>query len=148
MRNYLIKSDSTTLPLIGGVSLSTGDGLETKQRYGYDYSKKPQSLIFRKRNTALNATIQIVFNAPLCTDNNYGLMDYISELESVCGDRVSVYWNDENLGDFIVTQVQFSSQVDPLVIFPQMSVSLAFTEGYVKRETIYTNVGTLKKGNN
>jgi hypothetical protein len=119
--------------------------VETKQRYGYDYSKKPQSLIFRKRNTALNATIQLVFNNTLCTENSYGLMDYISELESVCGDKVTVYWNDENMGDFIVTQAQFSAQIDPLVIYPQMSVSLAFTEGYVKHETLQTKVGTLTK---
>jgi hypothetical protein len=145
MRNYLIKSDSKELPLIGATTLSTGDGLETKQRYGYDYSKKPQSLIFRKRNTALNATIQLVFNNTLCTENSYGLMDYISELESVCGDKVTVYWNDENMGDFIVTQAQFSAQIDPLVIYPQMSVSLAFTEGYVKHETLQTKVGTLTK---
>lgn len=145
MRNYLIKSDSKELPLIGATTLSTGDGLETKQRYGYDYSKKPQSLVFRKRNTALNATIQLVFNNTLCTENNYGLMDYISELESVCGDKVTVYWNDENMGDFIVTQAQFSAQIDPLVIYPQMSVSLAFTEGYVKHENLQTKVGTLTK---
>jgi hypothetical protein len=145
MRNYLIKSDSKELPLIGATTLSTGDGLETKQRYGYDYSKKPQSLIFRKRSTALNATIQLVFNNTLCTENSYGLMDYISELESVCGDKVTVYWNDENMGDFIVTQAQFSAQIDPLVIYPQISVSLAFTEGYVKHETLQTKVGTLTK---
>lgn len=145
MRNYLIKSDSKELPLIGATTLSTGDGLETKQRYGYDYSKKPQSLVFRKRNTALNATIQLVFNNTLCTENSYGLMDYISELESVCGDKVTVYWNDENMGNFIVTQAQFSAQIDPLVIYPQMSVSLTFTEGYVKHENLQTKVGTLTK---
>ena len=146
MRNYLIReSDSYQLPLIGGVTFSTGDGLETSQRYGYDYSKRPQSLVFRKRNTAFTASIQLTFNAQQCEEYEKELMGYIAELESICGERCAVFWNESDFGAFIITQVQFSAQCDPLSIFPSVSVSLSLTEGYKKHETLYAQVGTLEK---
>lgn len=147
MLNYFIRAKGEQLPLIGGVTLSTGDGLELSQRYGYDYSKTPQSLTYRRRNTALTASLQLAFNNSQCLDAKYGMMDYISELEEVCGERVTLVWNGVTFGDFVITQVQFSSQVDPMVIYPQMSVSVALTEGWVRHNTIYTGVGTLKKAN-
>lgn len=147
MLNYFIRKDDEILPIIGGVTLSTGDGLELSQRYGYDYSKTPQSLTYRRRNTALTASLQLAFNNKQCLEAKYGMMDYISELEEVCGERVTLVWNGVTFGDFVITQVQFSSQVDPMVIYPQMSVSVALTEGWVRRSNIYTGVGTLKKAN-
>lgn len=144
MRNYLVReSDNYTLPLIGGITFSTGDGLETSQRYGYDYSKKPQSLVFRKRNTAFTASIQLSFNANQCLDYDKELMDYIAELEGICGEKCLLYWNEVNYGSFIITQAQFSAQCDPYSLFPQMNVSLALNEGYIKHETIYSKVSTL-----
>lgn len=147
MLNYFIRKDDEILPIIGGVTLSTGDGLEVSQRYGYDYSKTPQSLTYRRRNTALTASLQLAFNNKQCLDAKYGMMDYISELEEVCGERVTLVWNGVTFGDFVITQLQISSQVDPMVIFPQVSVSIALTEGWVRRSTIYSGVGTLRKAN-
>lgn len=144
MRNYLIReSDNYILPLIGGITFSTGDGLETSQRYGYDYSQKPQSLVFRKRNTAFTASLQMAFNPIMCKENDKELMDYIAELEGICGERVELFWNDTDFGAFIITQVQFSAQCDTVSIFPQMNVSLALNEGYIKHETLYSKVSTL-----
>ena len=144
MRNYLVKeSDSYQLPLIGGITFSTGDGLETSQRYGYDYSKKPQSLVFRKRNTAFTASIQLTFNAQQCEEYDKELMGYIAELDGICGERCEMFWNEKDYGAFIITQVSFSAQCDPLSIFPQVSVSLALTEGYVKHSDLSVPVNTL-----
>lgn len=147
MQNYFIRKDDEILPIIGGVTLSTGDGLEVSQRYSYDYSKTPQSLTYRRRNTALTASLQLAFNNKQCLDAKYGMMDYISELEEVCGERVTLVWNGVTFGDFVITQIQFSSQVDPMAIYPQMAVSIALTEGWVRHNTIYTGVGTLRKAN-
>ena len=147
MLNYFIRAKGEQLPLIGGITLSTGDGLEVSQRYGYDYSKTPQSLTYRRRNTALTASLQLAFNNKQCLDAKYGMMDYISELEEVCGERVTLVWNGVTFGDFVITQLQISSQVDPMVIFPQVSVSISLTEGWVRKSNIYTGVGTLRKAN-
>lgn len=143
MKSYFILEDLTTFPLAGANTLSTGDGLELSQRYGYDASKKPQSLVFRKRNTALTATIQIAFNPLLCNENGYTILEYISELEDLCGKKVDVVWNGKERGSFIIQSVDFSANVDTYSIFPEMAVSIALTEGYVRRETLQTAVSTL-----
>ena len=143
MKSYFILEDLTTLPLIGANTLSTGDGLELSQRYGYDASKKPQSLVFRKRNTALTATIQIAFNPLLCNEENYTIFEYISALEDVCGKKVDLFWNGKQRGAFVIQSVDFSANVDTYSIFPEMAVSIALTEGYVRRETLQTAVSTL-----
>lgn len=143
MNCYCILDDKSILPLIGAVSYSTGDGLELSQRYGYDYSKKPQSLTHRKRNTALTLTAQTAFNPVLCAENGLEMMDYISDLEHLCGQKVDLFWNKKNIGSFVVQSVQFSGNVDCVHIISQMAVSLAMTEGYVKRENIETVVKTL-----
>lgn len=143
MKNYIVLDDLSTIPILGGNTYSTGDGLELSQRYGYDASKRPQSLTHRKRNTALTATIQAGFTPKLCIDAGYQLFDYISELEDVCGKKVDIYWNGRFKGAFVILGVEFSASVDIYSIFPEMSVSLSMTEGFIKRETLQTAVSTL-----
>lgn len=146
MMSYIENTqDNTVIPLIGCLTYSTGDGLEVKQRYGYDYSHSPQSLVYRKRNTALTATIQLSFTNTQCLDYGLDIMQYVANLEQICSKRVRLVWGDKNYGEFIVTSVQFSSQVDPMVILPVVSVSLALTEGFVPKKTLYTKVGTMVK---
>lgn len=142
MNSYIV-IDSAVIPLIGANTYSTGDGLELSQRYGYDASKRPQSLTHRKRNTALTATIQIGFTPKLCIDAGYQLFDYISSLEDVCGKKADIYWNGRFKGSFVISGVEFSASVDIYSIFPEMSVSLSMTEGFIKRETLQTAVSTL-----
>ena len=143
MNCYCVLSDKSILPLIGPVSYSTGDGLELSSRYGYDYSKKPQSLTHRKRNTALTLTAQIAFNPVLCIKNNVMMMDYISDLEHLCGQKIDLFWNKRNVGSFVVQSVQFSGSVDHISIISQMAVSLSMTEGFVRRENLTAIVKTL-----
>ena len=143
MHSYFVLSDKSVLPLIGTVSFSSGDGLELSQRYGYDYSKKPQSLTHRKRNTALTVTVQTSFNPVLCAENNIMMMDYISDLEHICGQKVDFYWNKQNVGSFVIQSVQFSGATDAVQILSGMAVSLSMTEGYVRRENLETAVKAL-----
>ena len=132
-----------SIPIIGAVSLSTGDGLDTKTRYGYDYSKKPVSLVYRRRNTALTATVQAVFNNSLCLQNNVSIMDYLSTLEGMAGRKVRLIWNNQTISEFIVISVQFAGSVDCEDLFSQMQVSFSLTEGYVKQQTIHTKTEVL-----
>lgn len=143
MNCYCVLQDKSIIPLIGAVSYSTGDGLELTSRYGYDYSKRPQSLTFRRRNTALTLTAQIAFNPVLCAENNLVMNDYISDLEHLCGEKVDLFWNKRNVGSFVVQSVQFSGSVDHISLISQMAVSLSMIEGFVKRENLTTIVNTL-----
>ena len=146
MINYIVDPDRKVIPIIGAQSFSTGDGLELSQRFSYDYSKSPQSLVFRKRNTALTASIQLVFNNRMCVDAGFlNILEYIEELHESTGRLVDLYWQSKFFGKFIIISSQFSASVDASQIFPQMAVSLAFTEGFVRRETLYTAVSALER---
>lgn len=143
MDNFFILDSKEVIPLIGAQSYSTGDGLELSQKYGYDYSKSPQSLTHRKRNTALTATIQATFNPVLCAESDIPMMDYISRLEHLTGKKIEFYWNRENVGSFVIQSVQFSGSVDTIQVFSQMAVSIAMTEGFIRRENLTTAVKTV-----
>lgn len=142
MHNYFVY-DKEIIPIIGAQSYSTGDGLELSTRYGYDYSKAPQTLTHRKRNTALTATVQAVVTPSLCAENDVFMMDYVSRIENLSGKKVDFYWNGENIGSFVIQSVQFSCSADAVNVFSQISVSLSMTEGYVRRETLSSDVRTL-----
>jgi hypothetical protein len=140
MNNFLIditdKNNPESIPIIGAVTLSTGDGLETTQRYRYDYSRRPIGLVYRRRNTALNATIQAVFNAHLCLSNGVDMMRYISQCEALAGRRIRLVWDGKTMGEYIVVSVQIAGPIDIMDIFSQVQISFSLTEGYVRRETI------------
>ena len=143
MNTYFVDSDRKVHTIVGPISLSTGDSLETTQHYSYDYSKRPQGLVYRKRNTALSATIQAAFNFYSCNESGVIYFDYISDLMDLCGEKVNVYWMGRNLGSFVIQGMQFSAPVDPESIFPSVSVSINITEGRYIKESLPTAVSSL-----
>ena len=142
MKNYIVLNNKTIIELLGVTTVSTGDGLEVTQRYGYDYSKKPQSLVYRRRNTALTATIQTAFNALMCADAGKDIYDYISDIEDITGQKVDIYINGKPFGSFVITSIQFSLSCDTISVIQSAAVSISLVEGYIARETLYTKVKT------
>ena len=143
MQNYFVQN-GVSIPIIGAVSLSTGDGLDLSQRFAYDYSKRPQSLVFRKRNTALTATIQQSFTNSMCVDNGFlHIFDYIDTIQDAVGELVGVYWQGKLASNFIIVSAQVSASIDAQSIIPAAAISLSLIEGFVRRETLYTAVKTL-----
>jgi hypothetical protein len=139
-----ISLDSKSIPLVGPVSFSTGDGLDVSQRYGYDYSRAPQSLVHRKRTTALTASVNLSFAESMCADAGAAsIYDYIDDLQNTVGARVNLFWNGRNFGSFVVVSAQVTASVDAVQPISAASVALSLTEGYVRRETLQTEVRTL-----
>ena len=130
---FVIDTQKTIVPIYGAVSFSTGDGLDLSSRYGYDYSKKPQSLIYRKRNTALTATVQMAFTPSFIIEKDKKPFDYIADLEESCGKKVDFYWNGQPVGSFVIQSIQFALTTDVYAGFSQCSVSISMTEAYKKR---------------
>jgi hypothetical protein len=149
--NYFVLADSTIFPLIGAISYSMGEGLETDQKYGYDYSKKPQSLVYRKKNTAKTLTIQMAFTPTYCVEYDKLPMDYVASLEAITGQKIDFYWNRQLVGSFVISQMQFSCNVDVYQLFDSMSVSISMTEGYYRNtqlvNEVSVKVGTLENPN-
>lgn len=143
MQNYIVQN-GVVIPLIGAASLSTGDGLDLSQRFAYDYSKKPQSLVFRKRNTALTATVQLSFTNSMCIDNGFlHIFDYIDTIQNAVGELVSLFWTGRKVSDFIIVSSQISASVDAQSVIPASSISISLIEGFVRRETLNTAVRNL-----
>ena len=126
--------------LFNVVNLSTGDGLDLSQRYSYDASKKPQTLVYRRRNTALTATLRLAFDINACVENNTRLFDYISQISDNIGRRGELIFNGNNLGDFVIENAQFSCDCDAFIPFSIVNVSMSLTEGYVRHEALNTMV--------
>ena len=149
--NYFVLSDSSIFPLIGAISYSIGEGLETDQKYGYDYSKKPQSLVYRKKNVAKTLTLQMSFTPTFCLEYDKLPMDYVANLEAITGQRIEFYWNKQLVGAFVISQIQFSCTVDCYQLFDSMSVSISMTEGYYRNtqlvNEVSVKVGTLENPN-
>lgn len=148
MNNYFVikkynggkEAEKEVIAIIGATTYSTGDGLELTSRYGYDASRLPQSLTKRKRNTALTATMNINFTPALCIQSGVEIPQYISTLEGLVGDRVTLYWQGRERGDFIIKSVQFSTAIDTYSIFSEVSVSINLQEGWVANPQPYTAV--------
>lgn len=146
MNNFLILPQNKALPLVGPMSFSTGDGLDLTNRYGYDNSRRSQGLTHRKRTTALTASVQIAFNPYMCMDAGISsIFDYIDDIQNAVGELVDLYWQGRKMGSFVVVSAQFSASIDAAQVFPSMSVSMAFNEGFVRRETLQRAVGVLEK---
>ena len=144
-KSYIIE-DARVIPLLGAQSFSTGDGLELSQRFGYDYSKSPQSLVFRRRNTAMTASMQLSFTNKMCIDAGFiNIMQYLDTLQDLVGKLVDLIWCERQHGSFVVVSVQISAPIDPIQIFSDISLGFEFTQGFVKHETLATAVGTLQK---
>lgn len=137
------ESNISEIDIIGESTLSTGDSLDVSSRYTYDYSRRPVSIVHRRRNTALTATLQMAFNGVSCVSAGVDMMQHISALDQLCGRRIRLLWSGLPIYTFVVKSVQISGSIDCNDIFQAAQVSLSLTEGFVRRETIYTKVSVL-----
>lgn len=138
--NKFVFDDKTELLLFEVISYSSGDGLDLSQRFAYDASKRPQSIVFRRKNTALTVSIRIAFDINLCAKNNTKLFDYISNLSDSIGRRVELIFNGKSKGRFIIENIQYSCDCDVFSPFSLVNASLSLTEGYVRHEALNTLV--------
>lgn len=128
MKNGFVFNDGETI-LTGTGQLSMGDGMDLSQRFAYDYSKRPQSIAFRKKDTAKTGSISIAFNR-LEVDN---IFDEIARYEAMAGKVGLLFWNGRNLGKFMIISVQFSLAVDGIDIVSACSIGLEIKEGFEKK---------------
>ena len=134
MKNGFIFTDGKELEFIGVGQLSIGAGLQLDSRFAYDYSKRPQSIMRRRRKTARTATLtlQISRNA---LNPGMNLFESVDAHELLVGQTGDIYWNGANVGTFCVRGASFSFAVDAIDIATAVQISLELTESYQKAET-------------
>lgn len=129
MKNGFVFEDGNELEFVGAGQLSIGAGLELDQRFAYDFSRKPQAIVRRKRKTARTATVTLqISRAPNSPEMN--LFDIVSEFEDSTGKVGGLYWNARREGTFCIRGTSFSCAVDAVDIVSSLQVSLELVESY------------------
>lgn len=132
--------DNQDFEILGASTLSIGQGVETKQRFAYDYSHNPQSITFRRRKTARSANMTLQINRSI-VPNLFAEKD---RYEAICGQLADLYFNDEYIGNFVIKSVQFSFAVDCIDIISAMQIGIELKEGYqAKKAEVPTNIKLL-----
>lgn len=128
---------------IYNATFSTGDSLELSQRFSHDSSSKSQSITWRRRNTALNASLRISVTASELAEDSISITNYISTIQELCGRVVSLFWYGREYRQMIVKSVQITPEIDAISIFHSVAIALNLTEGYVPKKTPLTEVRAL-----
>ncbi len=130
MKNGFVFTDES-FEFTGAGQMSIGDGLDLTQRFAYDYSKRAQSIAFRRRNTAKTGSVQISFTHTQVAN----IFDEIAKYEAIAGMVGEFYWNGRNYGKYLIKSVQFSLAVDGIDIISAAQIGLEIQEGYEKKTT-------------
>lgn len=130
MKNGFLFTDES-FEFTGAGQMSIGDGLDLTQRFAYDYSKRAQSIAFRRRNTAKTGSVQISFTHTQVAN----IFDEIAKYEAIAGMVGEFYWNGRNYGKYLIKSVQFSLAVDGIDIISAAQIGLEIQEGYEKKTT-------------
>lgn len=134
MKNGFVFSENE-FAFTGAVQLSMGAGIETSTRFAYDYSKKAQSIAWRKTETARTGSINIAFNHSQVEH----IFDEIAAYEAIAGQVGDLYWNGQSQGRFLIRSVQISLAVDGVDIVSSAQVGLEVVEAYQKKEKSRTS---------
>lgn len=127
MRHGIISTDQRSYTFSGQMTLSIGDGLTLDTRYGYDASKRPQSLVRRRSNAARTGTIQVVFNKVNAPD----LFTEIQKYEELAGVVGELWWDGKSEGQWCIRDVSISLAVDAVDIVYGVQISMHIAESYV-----------------
>ncbi len=138
MKNGFVFSDNE-FELTGEGQLSMGEGLEMSQRFAYDYSKRPQTIVFRKRRTARTGSVSVTFGHAQVEN----VFDEIAKYEAIVGRVGEFYWNKQNLGKFLIKSAQMSFALDGVDIISGCQIGLEIQEGFERKARKHVNVQLL-----
>lgn len=129
------------------LQMSTGDSLEVKNQFTHDGTGQSQSITRRVRNTALTGSLRWSVSHQDCVDKGISIFDYTSEIEELCGQLVTIYFNGIAYPSMLITDVGVSINVDTIDIIGDAQLSISFESGYVKKSATpaekVVDVGTL-----
>ena len=141
-RTFIVNAKNERIRLYTA-SLSTGDALEVDQRYSHDYTKTSQTIIRRRRNTALGGTIRLGATTAELAENNVSIADYIRKFQSLVGKLFTLVWYDREIPKLLCKSVQISPDVDCIETFSGVQISITFVEGFTVRRSAQTLVKAL-----
>ena len=136
--------DGRDLKLYNAV-LNLNDSLELSQRFSHDATSTSQSLVYRKRNTALAGSIRLSASAEdVAQEEGISIFEYIQRAQELVGGLFTLVWYGKRYENLLCKSIQTTPKTDAVSTFSDVEMNIQFVEGYtIKKSAQTTYVSTL-----
>lgn len=124
--------------------LNLSDSLELSQRFSHDATSTSQSLVSRKRNTALAGSLRLSADAEdIVEEEGISIFEYIQRVQELVGKQFSLVWYGKRYENLLCKSIQVTPKTDAVSIFSDVEMNIQFVEGYTEKKSAQTAVNTL-----
>lgn len=135
--------DGRALKLCNAV-LNLNDSLELSQRFSHDATSTSQSLVARKRNTALAGSLRLSADAEdIAEEEGISIFEYIQRVQELVGGLFTLVWYGKRYENLLCKSVQVTPKTDAVSVFSDVDMNIQFVEGYTEKRSAQTLVNTL-----
>ena len=124
--------------------LNLNDSLELSSRFSHDATSTSQSLVSRKRNTALAGSLRLSADADdIADEEGISIFEYIQRVQELVGGLFTLIWYGKPYKNLLCKSVQVTPKTDAVSVFSDVELSIQFVEGYTEKRSAQTLVNTL-----
>lgn len=135
--------DGRDLKLYNAV-LNLNDSLELSQQFSHDATSTSQSLVSRKRNTALAGSLRLSADAEdIAEEEGISIFEYIQRVQELVGGLFTLVWYGKRYENLLCKSVQVTPKTDAVSTFSDVEIGIQFVEGETVKRTTSTLVRTL-----
>ena len=135
--------DGHDLKLYNAV-LNLNDSLELESRFSHDATSTSQSLVSRKRNTALAGSLRLSADAEdIAEEEGISIFEYIQRVQELVGGLFTLVWYGKPYENMLCKSVQVTPKADAVSTFSDVEMNIQFVQGYTVKKSVSTAVSTL-----
>lgn len=124
--------------------LNLNDALELSQRFSHDATSTSQSLVSRKRNTALAGSLRLSADAEdIAEEEGISIFEYIQRVQELVGGLFTLVWYGKRYDNLLCKSVQVTPKTDAVSVFSDVDMNIQFVEGFTVKKSAQTLVNTL-----
>ena len=124
--------------------LNLNDSLELSQRFSHDATSTSQSLVSRKRNTALAGSLRLSAEAEdIAEEEGISIFEYIQRVQELVGGLFTLVWYGKRYENMLCKSVQVTPKTDAVSTFSDVEMNIQFVQGYTEKKSVSTAVSTL-----
>ena len=139
----VLYDDGRDLKLYNAV-LNLNDSLELSQRFSHDATSTSQSLVSRKRNTALAGSLRLSADAEdIAEEEGISIFEYIMHVQELVGGLFTLVWYGKRYENLLCKSVQVTPKTDAVSTFSDVEMNIQFVQGYTVKRSAATAVSTL-----
>ena len=135
--------DGRDLKLYNAI-LNLNDSLELSQRFSHDATSTSQSLVSRKRNTALAGSIRLsAYAEDIAQEEGISIFEYILRVQELVGGLFTLVWYGKGYENLLCKSVQVTPKTDAVSTFSDVELNIQFVQGFTVKSSVSTAVSTL-----